>query len=84
MKIPKISGKLTENNKNCPFSKSSCHELDTKGIKAICDLEQLERERGNKEYVEEETTDNTKSHTVVARTASNEMYTFLVMNISSL
>jgi spore maturation protein A len=48
------------------------------GLKAIHDLEQLERERGNKEYM---THSGDKGF---ARTASDEMCTFLVMNISSL
>ncbi len=53
----------------------------------MSDLEELERERGNEEYMEAETVKNSaqiQSHTVGARTASNEMCTFLVMNISSL
>lgn len=55
------------------------------GLRAICDLEQLERERGNREYMEAETAkDSEQSHALGARTASNEMCTFLVMNISSL
>lgn len=48
------------------------------GLKAIHDLEELERERGNKEYM---THSEDKG---LARTASDEMCTFLVMNISSL
>ena len=54
------------------------------GLRAMNDLEQLERERGNREYVEEEASGSAQSHLVRARTASNEMCTFLVMNISSL
>ena len=57
------------------------------GLRAMNDLEELERERGNEEYMEAETAKNSaqiQSHTVGARTASNEMCTFLVMNISSL
>ena len=57
------------------------------GLRAMSDLEELERERGNEEYMEAETVKNSaqiQSHTVGARTASNEMCTFLVMNISSL
>lgn len=54
------------------------------GLRAMSDLEQLERERGNREYMEEEASGSEKSHTIRARTASNEMCTFLVMNISSL
>lgn len=53
------------------------------GLRAMSDLEELERERGNSEFV-----DTTGSLGGVqnfrARTASNEMCTFLVMNISSL
>lgn len=56
------------------------------GLRAMSDLEELERERGNKEYMEDAKTEVSavglqKSG---ARTASNEMCTFLVMNISSL
>ena len=55
------------------------------GLRAMSDLEQLERERGNKEYLDAETAvDRIQSHATGARTASNEMCTFLVMNISSL
>jgi len=55
------------------------------GLRAMSDLEQLERERGNGEYLGTETSENSlQSHTAGARTASNEMCTFLVMNISSL
>ncbi|MDE6052388.1 MAG: hypothetical protein K2G55_01205 [Lachnospiraceae bacterium] len=51
----------------------------------MSDLEQLERERGNGEYLDAETAKNgVQSHAAGARTASNEMCTFLVMNISSL
>ena len=49
----------------------------------MSDLEELERERGNSEFVETMGSlggvQNFRS-----RTASNEMCTFLVMNISSL
>ncbi|EOS49556.1 hypothetical protein C809_01436 [Lachnospiraceae bacterium MD335] len=50
------------------------------------DLEELERERGNSEYVDVgASTGSLGSLTNYgARTASNEMCTFLVMNISSL
>ena len=44
------------------------------GLRAMKDLEQLEIERGNKAYFDKN----------MPRTASNEMCTFLVMNISSL
>ena len=48
-------------------------------------MEQLERERGNREYLEAETArESVQNYTAGARTASNEMCTFLVMNISSL
>ena len=51
----------------------------------MSDLEELERERGNKEYLDAETAKNgAQNHTIRARIASNEMCTFLVMNISSL
>ena len=48
------------------------------GLRAMSDLEALERERGNAEYMAE----NASKHAV--RTAIDEMCTFLVMNISSL
>lgn len=56
------------------------------GLRAMGDLEELERERGNGEYMD------VKAGIAAAngfidcgvRTASNEMCTFLVMNISSL
>ena len=44
------------------------------GLKAMTDLEKLEQERGNKEYIGE----------VKECTASREMCVFLIMNISSL
>ncbi len=50
------------------------------GLRAMGDLEQLEQERRNEEYIE--TKNGLQSHQ--ARTASTEMCTFLVMNISSL
>lgn len=50
------------------------------GLRAMSDLEQLEQERRNEEYIETKT--SLQSHQ--ARTASTEMCTFLVMNISSL
>lgn len=50
------------------------------GLKAMKELAQLERERGNPAYLETD-----KNHTgELIRTASDEMCTFLVMNISSL
>ena len=48
------------------------------GLRAMSDLEELERERGNPEYM----ADGLSGHG--GRTASDEMCTFLVMNISSL
>lgn len=50
------------------------------GLKAMKELAQLERERGNQAYLESDK-NNTGS---VIRMASDEMCTFLVMNISSL
>ncbi|MCM1224043.1 MAG: hypothetical protein NC548_57280 [Lachnospiraceae bacterium] len=51
----------------------------------MSDLERLERERGNEEYADAGTaSDSVQGHIVKARTASSEMCTFLVMNISSL
>lgn len=51
----------------------------------MSDLEELERERGNEEYMEVgEVGSLGRLQNCVARTASNEMCTFLVMNISSL
>lgn len=56
------------------------------GLRAMSDLEELERARENSEYVDEgASTGSLGSLTNYgARTASNEMCTFLVMNISSL
>ena len=56
------------------------------GLRAMSDLEELERERGNEEYMEDAKTGVSVSDLQKggARTASNEMCTFLVMNISSL
>ena len=48
------------------------------GLKAMKELAQLERERGNREYCE------TEGEGIHSRIASDEMCTFLVMNISSL
>ena len=52
----------------------------------MSDLEQLERERGNAEYMEAKVGIAAANGFMDcgARTASNEMCTFLVMNISSL
>lgn len=46
------------------------------GLQAMGDLAQLEKERGNKEYI--------GTDTARVRAASNEMCTFLIINISSL
>ena len=56
------------------------------GLRAMSDLEELERERGNGEYMDTKTAPATSSGFMDfgTRTASNEMCTFLVMNISSL
>lgn len=56
------------------------------GLRAMSDLEELERERGNGEYMDTKTATATSSGFMDfgTRTASNEMCTFLVMNISSL
>ena len=56
------------------------------GLRAMNDLEELERERGNEEYVDIKVGMAAANGFVDcgARTASNEMCTFLVMNISSL
>lgn len=48
------------------------------GLRAMSDLAELERERCNKEYIADEQSNSE------GRTASDEMCTFLVMNISSL
>ena len=52
------------------------------GLKAMKELAQLEKERGNYAFYEEKT--GNKENLVNSRIASNEMCTFLVMNISSL
>ena len=55
------------------------------GLRAMSDLEELERERGNGEYMDTAVAGSLGSLTnYSSRTASNEMCTFLVMNISSL
>lgn len=65
------------------FQKVRVTTLTQGGLRAMSDLEELERERGNSEFVETMGSlggvQNFRS-----RTASNEMCTFLVMNISSL
>lgn len=68
------------------FHKVRVINLTQGGLRAMSDLEDLERERGNAQYM------NAKVGIAAAngfmdcgaRTASNEMCTFLVMNISSL
>lgn len=55
------------------------------GLRAMSDLEELERARGNNEFVVTAASGSLGSlQNCGARTASNEMCTFLVMNISSL
>lgn len=55
------------------------------GLRAMSDLEELERARGNGEYMDTAAAGSLGSLTnYSSRTASNEMCTFLVMNISSL
>lgn len=56
------------------------------GLRAMNDLEELERERGNSEYMDAKAGIAAANGFMDcgARTASNEMCTFLVMNISSL
>lgn len=55
------------------------------GLRAMSDLEELERERGNEEYMDAKVGIAANGFLDCgARTASNEMCTFLVMNISSL
>lgn len=52
------------------------------GLRAMVDLQELERERGNVEYLETGT--GVASKSIEGRAASDEMCVFLVMNISSL
>ena len=55
------------------------------GLRAMSDLEELERVRGNSEFADTASSGSLVSlQNCEARTASNEMCTFLVMNISSL
>ncbi len=56
------------------------------GLRAMSDLEELERERGNGEYMDAKVGMAAANGFMDcgARTASDEMCTFLVMNISSL
>lgn len=76
----------TQNSCSVIFQKVRVINLTQGGLRAMSDLEELERERGNEEYMEGtkigvSAVDLQKSE---VRTASNEMCTFLVMNISSL
>ena len=68
------------------FHKVRVTNLTQGGLRAMSDLEELERERGNGEYMDTKTAPATSSGFMDfgTRTASNEMCTFLVMNISSL
>ena len=51
----------------------------------MSDLEDLERQRGNSEFADTASSGSLVSlQNCDARTSSNEMFTFLVMNISSL
>ena len=68
LKMIKVNGKMIK------IKKSLIISLTQEGLRAMNDLEQLEIERGNKEYTEE----------AKGRTASREMCVFLIMNISSL
>lgn len=55
------------------------------GLKAMEELAKLEAERGNPEYLPEGKLDKTERKQAAAgRTASREMCTFLILNISSL
>ena len=51
------------------------------GLKAMEELANLEKERGNSAYLIDKNKDHTEQH---IRIASNEMCTFLILNISSL
>ena len=68
------------------FQKVRVTTLTQGGLRAMNDLEELERERGNGEYVDAKVGMAAANGFMDcgARTASNEMCTFLVMNISSL
>lgn len=54
------------------------------GLKAMEELANLEKERGNREYCDEEAVSSQVPVVEKVRTASNEMCTFLIVNISSL
>ena len=68
------------------FHKVRVTNLTQGGLRAMSDLEELERARGNGEYVDAKVGIAAANGFMDcgARTASNEMCTFLVMNISSL
>lgn len=68
------------------FHKVRVTNLTQGGLRAMSDLEELERERGNEEYMDAKVgmAASNGFADCGARTASNEMCTFLVMNISSL
>lgn len=54
------------------------------GLKAMKELCKLEKERGNPEYQEEENEVSALGNGKLQRSASKEMCTFLILNISSL
>lgn len=54
------------------------------GLKAMEALAQLEAERGNTAYLENGKRNNKEDTSAATRVASNEMCTFLILNISSL
>ena len=68
------------------FQKVRVTTLTQGGLRAMSDLEELERERGNEEFMDSNTGIVAANGFMDcgARTASDEMCTFLVMNISSL
>ena len=66
-----------------PFDKVRVTTLTQGGLRAMSDLEELERAHGNNEFVET-TCSLGDVQNFMEKTASNEMCTFLVMNISSL
>ena len=67
------------------FDKVRVTTLTQGGLWAMSDLEELERARGNNEFVVTAASGSLGSlQNCEARAASNEMCTFLVMNISSL
>lgn len=67
------------------FHKVRVTNLTQGGLRAMNDLEQLERERGNNKFMDTTATGSLGGlQNCGARMASNEMCTFLVMNISSL